>query len=124
MRGALFKRLQRRKDGAGIGAIRPCRAEEASNAHRIAHAWDLQTISEARRITASVRSKEAPYWQLDVDDQIAFVLRRDEAHRHGGEPQIGQADQTAIEHEDDDAEPEHQRHQASIAVDQCARRTS
>ena len=45
--------------------------------------------------------------QLHIDDQIALILCRDEARWHGGEPQIGQADQAAIDHEDDDAEPQY-----------------
>ena len=42
MRDALFKRLQRGKDGAGIGAIRACRRRKAGNADRIAHTWRLE----------------------------------------------------------------------------------
>ena len=43
--------------------------------------------------------------QLDVDQQIAFVLARDETGRHVREAEISQADQAAVHDQHDHGKP-------------------
>ena len=42
--------------------------------------------------------------QLHVDEQVALVLRRDEAGRHAGEAEVGQEQQAAVDDQHDDAD--------------------
>ena len=59
--------------------------EKPANPTALPTPGTCSTYVEACWITASVRSRDAPYWQLHVDDQISLVLRRDEAGWHRGE---------------------------------------
>lgn len=111
--GALFKGFERGKDGASIGTIGTCRGRKTGKAYRIAHPRHLQhnvcDLPDHGVGTLQGRS----VWQLHVDNQIALILGRDEAGRHGGEFPIRQAQQTDIDHQRQHAEAQHRVHQVT-----------
>ena len=63
-----------------------------------------RAIWSIRARIASVRCTEARVRQLDVDEQIALILRGDEAGRRARHPPPGQPEQAAVDHQHDHAE--------------------
>src|SRR4030095_15077646 len=82
---ALLEGLRADEDGAGVGAVRPRRAREAGELHRVVDARrredDLARAADDR-IGARQRGTVG---ELDGDDEVALVLRRDETGRDDAE---------------------------------------
>ena len=65
-----------------------------------------RAISSIRLITCWVVLDRGRVGQLDVDQQVALVLRRDEPGRGAGEAAVGQVEQAAVDQQHQHADPQ------------------
>ena len=114
--GPFGEGLQDREDGAGVRRVGEGGAIEAGEGHRMGNAPGAHDdLGGAPDDIVGARERRAGR-QLDDGDQIALILRRDEAGGGSAELPDGEADQPGIDEEHHHREADQAAGQRAIAM--------